>query len=1018
MLQGKFVHLHVHSEFSLLDGANRIKDLPVRAKELGMNAMAITDHGAMFGAIDFYKACKANDIKPIIGCEVYVAPRNRKDKDPNLDARYSHLILLAKDNQGYKNLATLVSLGYTEGFYYKPRIDHEIIEKYHEGIICLSACLAGEVNQAILANDMEKAKEVALWYKSIFGEDYYLEIQNNGIKEQVLANQKLIQLARELDIPLVATNDAHYLKREDAYNHEVLLCIQTGKRMTDEDRMKFDTDELYVKSPEEMSDYFKNVPDAIENTVKIAEKCNVEFEFGHTILPNYDVPQEFATHYDYLEKLTYDGLKNRYGENPSKEILERTEYELSVIKKMGYVDYFLIVWDYIHYAKTHNIPVGPGRGSGAGSIVAYSIEITDIDPIQYNLIFERFLNPERISMPDFDVDFCYEKRDKVIEYVEQKYGKDHVSQIITFGTMSARMVIRDVARVLDMPYAEADKLAKMIPNEIHITIKKAMEQNKELKELYDTDEEIKKMLNIAMALEGMPRQASTHACGIVITKEPVVSYVPLYVRDGAISTQYIMTTLEELGLLKMDFLALEKLNIISKVSKKIKNFNINNIPLDDKKTLKIFYDADTDDIFQFESSYAKSVLDKLKITSFNELTVSLALVRPGANKQIDEYLKNKKEGINLTGDLADILGATYGTIIYQEQVMKIFEKVGGYSLFEADDIRVAISKKKEDIINAQHDKFVSGGIKNGYSKEFVEKLFNKIKEFGGYGFNKSHSVAYALVSYQMAYLKANYPKEFMFYLLENNKDISKCEKILSSLKNSGYKLLKPNINYSIDKYAEKNGYILLPLNIIRGLNDDIISKIIRVRENGFNDIFDFFVKTNSFLNNETYLILIKSGALDIFKINKQTMIKNIDVILNYASIYSDGLGKPILIKYPEYDEATLREFEVLSYGMYITNHPCSKYKDVIKVENIKNYLFKNINMVLLIKNIRTIKDKKGGEMAFLECEDETGKVNLTMFSSLYAKNNDLKVNELIRVNVKVSKRFDKLNVLVNNIKRK
>ena len=474
-----------------------------------------------------------------------------------------------------------------------------------------------------------------------------------------------------------------------------------------------------------------------------------------------------------------------------------------------------------------------------------------------------------------------------------------------------------------------------------------------------------------------------------------------------------MPYLEKMGLLKMDFLALEKLNIISKVSKKIKNFNINNIPLDDKKTLKIFYDADTDDIFQFESSYAKSVLDKLKITSFNELTVSLALVRPGANKQIDEYLKNKKEGINLAGDLTDILGSTYGTIIYQEQVMKIFEKVGGYSLFEADDIRVAISKKKEDIINAQHDKFVSGGIKNGYSKEFVEKLFNKIKEFGGYGFNKSHSVAYALVSYQMAYLKANYPKEFMFYLLENNKDISKCEKILSSLKNSGYKLLKPNINYSIDKYAEKNGYILLPLNIIRGLNDDIISKIIRVRENGFDDIFDFFVKTNSFLNNETYLILIKSGALDIFKINKQTMIKNIDVILNYASIYSDVLGKPILIKYPEYDEATLREFEILSYGMYITNHPCSKYKDVIKVEDIKNYLFKNVNMVLLIKNIRTIKDKKGGEMAFLECEDETGKVNLTMFSSLYAK-----VNELIRVNVKVSKRFDKLNVLVNNIKRK
>lgn len=545
-----FVHLHIHSEFSLLDGANRIKDLPVRAKELGMDAMAITDHGVMFGVIDFYKACKANGVKPIIGCEVYVAPRTRFDKDPNIDGKYSHLILLAKNNQGYQNLTQLVSLGFTEGFYYKPRIDKEILEKYHEGLICCSACLAGEVNQAILKGDMEEAKKVALWFQKVFGEDYYLEIQNNGVKEQVLANQKLIELSRELNIPLVATNDAHYLKREDAYNHEVLLCIQTGKRMTDEDRMRFETDELYVKSPEEMSQYFSNVPEAVENTVKIAEKCNVEFEFGHTILPNYEVPAEFATHYDYLEKLSHDGIQQRYGENPSKEILAREEYELGVIKKMGYVDYFLIVWDYIHYAKTHDIPVGPGRGSGAGSIVAYAIGITDIDPMKYQLLFERFLNPERISMPDFDVDFCYEKREKVIEYVCEKYGYDHVSQIITFGTMSARMVIRDVGRALDFSYAETDKLAKMIPNEIHITIKKAMEQNRELRELYETNDEIKKLLDIAMALEGMPRQASTHACGIVITKDPVVSYVPLYMRDGTISTQYIMTTLEELRTIK------------------------------------------------------------------------------------------------------------------------------------------------------------------------------------------------------------------------------------------------------------------------------------------------------------------------------------------------------------------------------------------------------------------------------------------------------------------------------------
>lgn len=508
----KFVHLHVHSEFSLLDGANRIKDLPVRAKELGMDSIAITDHGVMFGVVDFYKACKKEGIKPIIGCEVYVAPRTRFDKEPNIDNHYYHLILLAKNQTGYKNLSRLVSMGFTEGFYYKPRIDYEILEKYHEGLICLSACLAGHVNREILNNNIEKAKEVAMWYKNVFGEDYYLEIQPNGLPEQVLVNQKLIEMSKKLGIPLVATNDAHYLKKEDAYNHEILLCIQTGKRMTDEDRMKMGTDEFYVKSQEEMIEYFKNVPEAIENTVKIAEKCNVDFEFGHTKLPNYEVPKEFATHADYFKKLAKDGLANRYGENPSEEIRKRFEYEISVIEKMGYVDYFLIVWDFINYARNHGIAVGPGRGSGAGSIVAYALRITDIDPIKYNLLFERFLNPERISMPDFDIDFDYERRGEVIDYVGRKYGKDHVSQIITFGTMSARMVIRDVARALDVPYAEADKLAKMVPNELHITIKKALEQNRELGNLYETDETTRKLLDIAMGLEGMPRQASTHAC--------------------------------------------------------------------------------------------------------------------------------------------------------------------------------------------------------------------------------------------------------------------------------------------------------------------------------------------------------------------------------------------------------------------------------------------------------------------------------------------------------------------------
>ena len=750
----------------------------------------------------------------------------------------------------------------------------------------------------------------------------------------------------------------------------------------------------------------------IQTTYEFSKQINLEIPFDKKYIPKYN---NSDNNYEYLKKLCILGLNKRFNGKVSNKYKERILYELDVINKMGFVDYFLIVYDYVLYAKKNDIFVGPGRGSAAGSLVSYSLGITNIDPIKYDLLFERFLNINRKKMPDIDIDFESDKRINMIEYVKNKYGFDKVAVGLTFNNYKAKLILRDLAKLLKVDSNVFDKFIKNINSSLSL---KENYQNEKVKKYIEMYSELKNLYDISYHLEGLKKNTSTHAAGVIISSEKLGKIIPISNEDGTLKTGIEMPYLEKMGLLKMDFLALEKLNIISKVSKKIKNFNINNIPLDDKKTLKIFYDADTDDIFQFESSYAKSVLDKLKITSFNELIVSLALVRPGANKQIDEYLKNKKEGINLTGDLNDILGSTYGTIIYQEQVMKIFEKVGGYSLFEADDIRVAISKKKEDIINAQHDKFVSGGIKNGYSKEFVEKLFNKIKEFGGYGFNKSHSVAYALVSYQMAYLKANYPKEFMFYLLENNKDISKCEKIFSSLKNSGYKLLKPNINYSIDKYAEKNGYILLPLNIIRGLTDDIISKIIRVRENGFNDIFDFFVKTNSFLNKETYLILIKSGALDIFKINKQTMIKNIDVILNYASIYSDGLGKPILIKYPEYDDTTLREFEILSYGMYITNHPCSKYKDVIKVENIKNYLFKNINMVLLIKSIRTIKDKKGGEMAFLECEDETGKVNLTMFSSLYAKNNDLKANELIIVNVKVSKRFDKLNVLVNNIKRK
>jgi len=697
----EFVHLHVHSEFSLLDGANRIKDLPVRAKELGMDAIAVTDHGAMFGTIDFYKACKANGVKPIIGCEVYVAPRTRFDKEPNIDNKYYHLILLAKNNEGYKNLAKLVSLGYVDGYYYKPRIDKEILEKYHEGLICCSACLGGEIAQSILKDDLAKAEEIALWHKNIFGEDYYLEVQSNTLREQILVNQKLVELAIKLNIPLVATNDSHYLKKEDYYNHEVLLCIQTGKRMTDEDRMKFQTNDFYIKSPEEMKEFFKNIPEALENTVKIAEKCNVDFEFGHTILPNYDVPEEFETHYDYIKKLCDDGILSRYGKNPTKEILDRAEYELSVIKKMGYVDYFLIVWDYINWAKSQGIPVGPGRGSGAGSIVAYAIGITDIDPIKYNLIFERFLNPERVSMPDFDVDFCYERRQEVIDYVSRKYGEDHVSQIITFGTMSARMVIRDVGRALDVSYAETDKLAKMIPNELHITIKKALEQNKELRELYENDNTIKQLLDIAMALEGLPRQASTHACGIVITKDPVDTYVPLYVREGTISTQYIMTTLEELGLLKMDFLGLRTLTVIQDTINLVKHTRGINVEFDknmnDPKVYKLWQDGDSIGIFQFESQGMTNFMKELKPDCLEDIIAGVSLYRPGPMDQIPRYIANKQDpehAVYTHPALKPILKVTYGCMVYQEQVMQIVRDLAGYSLRKSRLSKTCNGKEK------------------------------------------------------------------------------------------------------------------------------------------------------------------------------------------------------------------------------------------------------------------------------------------------------------------------------------
>ena len=983
----KFVHLHVHSEFSLLDGANRIKDLPVRAKELGMDSMAITDHGVMFGVIDFYKACKKEGIKPIIGCEMYVAPRSRLQKDPGIDNHYYHLILLAKNNDGYKNLSKLVSTSFIDGYYYKPRIDRELLERYHENLIALSGCLAGEVNQYLLNGQEEKAEQTAIWYKKLFGEDYYIEVQNNGLKEQVLANQKLIKLARKLNIPIVATNDAHYLKKEDAYNHEILLCIQTGKRMSDEDRMKFDTDGLYIKSPEEMSDYFSAFPDAVENTVKIAEKCNVEFEFGNTILPNYDVPPEYKTHYDFFKELCEKGLKKRYGENYSEEIKQRAEYEMSIIKKMGYVDYYLIVWDFIHYAKTHDIPVGPGRGSGAGSILAYAIEITDIDPMKYGLLFERFLNPERISMPDFDVDFSDEKRQDVIDYVSRKYGHDHVSQIITFGTMAAKMVIRDVSRVLDYPYSEADALAKMIPNEIHITIKKALEENRELREKYETDEQVKKILDIAMALEGMPRQASTHACGVVITKDPVDTYVPLYVRDGQINTQYIMTTLEELGLLKMDFLGLRNLTVIQNTIEMVKKEYGIDIKFDqemnDPKVYKLWQDGNTAGIFQFESQGITNFMKELKPDCLEDLIAGVSLYRPGPMDQIPRYIRGKRNpGHNeyTHPKLEPILNVTYGCMVYQEQVMQIVRDLAGYSLGRADLVRRAMGKKKLDVMAKEREIFIHGQVdengnvvvpgcvRNGIDEQSANKIFDEMAEFAKYAFNKSHAACYAVVAYRTAYLKAYYPAEFIASTLNSYLgNLDKVPQYIDECKRLGIQILKPDINKSFEKFTVESGKIRFGLGSIKNVGTVPVESIVKEREeNGkyrsFTDFCERIADTQ--VNKKCIESLIKAGVFEEFEETRATLLASFEDIIDtiQSGKKKEFSGQVTMFdlgskeeqkekekqKYQfnikeEFPERELLSMEKEMLGIYISGHPLEKYRNIISAKtNITSMDLKEI----------------------------------------------------------------------------
>lgn len=1055
----KFVHLHVHSEFSLLDGANRIKDLPVRAKELGMDAIAITDHGVMFGVIDFYKACLANGVKPIIGCEVYVAPRTRFDKEPNSDNKYNHLILLAKNNDGYKNLSKLVSLGFIDGYYYKPRIDKELLEKYHDGLICCSACLAGEISQAILKGDMQKAEESAMWFKNLFGEDYYLEVQANSLREQLLVNQQLISMSKKLNIPLVATNDSHYLRKEDYYNHEVLLCVQTGKRMTDEDRMSFSTNDYYIKSPEEMEEYFSNIPEVLENTVKIADKCNVTFDFGHTILPNYDVPEEFETHYDYLRKLSSDGMIQRYGNDIPKEIRDREEYELSVIKKMGYVDYFLIVWDYINWAKSQGIPVGPGRGSGAGSIVAYSIGITDIDPIKYSLIFERFLNPERISMPDFDVDFCYERRQEVIDYVSRKYGHDHVSQIITFGTMSARMVIRDVGRALDVSYAETDKLAKMIPNEVHITIKKAMEQNKELSNLYESDDQIHKLLDIAMGLEGLPRQASTHACGIVITKDPVDTYVPLYVRDNLISTQFIMTTLEELGLLKMDFLGLRTLTVIQDTINLVKqNLGIDVVydkDMNDPKVYKLWQDGDTVGIFQFESQGITNFMKELKPDCLEDIVAGVSLYRPGPMDQIPRYIANKKDpehAVYTHSALKPILKVTYGCMVYQEQVMQIVRDLAGYSLGRADLVRRAMGKKKLDVMAKEREYFIHGQtdengniiipgcVRNGIDEQSANKIFDEMAEFAKYAFNKSHAAAYAVVSYRTAYLKAYYPAELMAATLNSFLgNLDKAPIYIDECKKLNIQILKPEINKSYTKFTVEDGKIRFGLGGIKNVGFAVLDAIVKNRaENGpFKDLPDFCERMqNDSVNKKCIESLIKSGAMDEFNQTRATLLASFEDIVDsintsskhtlkgQITMFDMAMGSEeeqeldkIKYKYTilnEYSEKELLSMEKEMLGLYITGNPLESLRNEIENQTNINTLKmaeakeeeletgkiiyrdgQNVKFAGIISSIKKKYTKSNKLMAFITIEDLYGSCEIIVFENCYMNCADVLIEDNI-----------------------
>lgn len=1035
-----FTHLHVHTEFSLLDGSSKINEIAVQAKKLGFDSLAITDHGVMYGVIDFYRACKDAGIKPVIGCEIYVCPGSRFDREKgNDDFRYFHLVLLAENDTGYHNLMKIVSTGFTEGYYYKPRVDYETLEKYHEGIIALSACLAGEVARHLSIHDYDEAKAAALRYEQIFGKgNFFLELQDHGIEEQKLVNQQILRLHKETGIDLVCTNDVHYIFEEDAAAHDILLCIQTGKKVSDQDRMRYEGGQYFLKTEAEMAELFPYAPEALENTHRIAERCNVEIEFGVQKLPHFDVPEGF-TAWEYLQHLCEEGFVKRYPDQP-QELKERLRYELDTIHSMGYVDYFLIVWDFIHYAKSRGIMVGPGRGSAAGSIVSYCLEITDIDPVRYQLLFERFLNPERVSMPDIDVDFCFERRQEVIDYVVEKYGKDCVAQIVTFGTMAARGVIRDVGRVLDLPYSLCDTIAKMIPQELNITIDKALTMNPELRKQYESDEQIRYLIDMSKRLEGLPRHTSMHAAGVVISEKPIVEYVPLSRgSDGAVTTQYIMTTLEELGLLKMDFLGLRTLTVIQNAMdlarKNGKQVSLEDIDYNDRAVLDSIGTGRTEGVFQLESAGMKSFMKELKPQNLEDIIAGISLYRPGPMDFIPKYLKGKNDPEHITYDcdaLVPILEPTYGCIVYQEQVMQIVRDLGGYSLGRSDLVRRAMSKKKTSVMEKERRNFIYGNpeegvcgcIANGIPEKTADTIYNEMMDFAKYAFNKSHAAAYAVVSYQTAWLKYYYPTEFMAALLtsviDNNSKV--CEYILVC-RQMGIRILPPDINEGGWGFTASEGSIRFGLSAIRSIGRSVVVTMIGEREkNGsYRSLKDFIDRQNSReINKRTLENFIKSGAMDTLPgTRKQKMLlypqlmdqKNRDQKnsitgqMSLFDLFAGEEGAPMAEEeFPdvgEYERDVYLALEKESMGLYISGHPMESWQDTWQKQitntsadftadeetgfsRVRDGASALVGGIITGKTIKITKNNK--RMAFITLEDLAGTLEVIVFPQDLEKN--------------------------------